>query len=114
MMVGIPYGLKNVNINFRDIDVVLPKKSKADGKRIIKKCTDDLKEFLDENVIYIVNDNQRPTKTKKILENIESSISSRLVDWRISNAFNITAPDYRGDSASGKKKTQRARRSRWG
>lgn len=71
MMVGIPYGLKNVNINFRDIDVVLPKKSKADEKRIIKKCTDDLKEFLDENVIYIVNDNQRPTKTKKILENIE-------------------------------------------
>jgi len=34
---------------------------------------------------------------QEILEEIESSISSRLVDIKISTPFNITAPDYRGD-----------------
>ncbi|MFC2013394.1 ATP-binding protein [Chloroflexota bacterium] len=34
---------------------------------------------------------------EEILEEIESSISSRLVDPKISTPFNIMAPDYRGD-----------------
>jgi len=34
---------------------------------------------------------------QEILEEIESSISSRLVDPKISTPFNIIAPDYRGD-----------------
>ncbi|MCK4433748.1 MAG: nickel-dependent lactate racemase [Methanomicrobia archaeon] len=79
MMVEIPYGLKNVTLNFRDIETVLPKKSSSDEKKLIEKCIDDLKEFLDENVIYIVNDNQRPTKTKKILENIEIKPEDRII-----------------------------------
>jgi DNA replication protein DnaC len=37
---------------------------------------------------------------QEILEEIESSISSRLVDPKISTPFNITAPDYRGDLRS--------------
>jgi len=44
----------------------------------------------------------------EILEEIEVSISSRLVDMKISNPFNIMAPDYRGD----KRSSQRPRRSR--
>ena len=35
---------------------------------------------------------------EEIQEKFESSISSRLVDPKISNPFNITVPDYRGDS----------------
>ncbi|UCG54542.1 MAG: DNA replication protein DnaC, partial [Dehalococcoidia bacterium] len=31
------------------------------------------------------------------LDEIESRISSRMVDPRLSLVFNITAPDYRGD-----------------
>jgi DNA replication protein DnaC len=34
---------------------------------------------------------------QEILEEVESSISSRLIDPKISVAFNIMAPDYRGD-----------------
>ena len=34
---------------------------------------------------------------QEILDEIESSISSRMVDPKISTPFNITAPDYRGD-----------------
>ena len=47
-----------------------------------------------------------------ILEEIESSISSRLVDPKISTPFNIMAPDYRGDlqSSQSPKKTYRYRR----
>jgi len=48
----------------------------------------------------------------EIVENLESSISSRLVDNKISNAFNITVPDYRTDAASQGKASRRGRRSR--
>jgi DNA replication protein DnaC len=44
------------------------------------------------------------------LDEIESRISSRLVDPKISVLFNITAPDYRGD-ARGQKRSVRTRKS---
>lgn len=44
------------------------------------------------------------------LDEIESRISSRLVDPKISVLFNITAPDYRGD-ARGQKRIVRSRKS---
>ncbi len=44
------------------------------------------------------------------LDEIESRISSRLVDPKISVLFNITAPDYRGD-AHGSKRIIRSRKS---
>ena len=47
---------------------------------------------------------------QEILEEIEGSISSRLVDIKISNPFNIMAPDYRGDLRSSQKKTFRGGR----
>jgi DNA replication protein DnaC len=50
----------------------------------------------------------------EIQENIESSVSSRLVDIRISNPFNITVPDFRGDKESQRKVPRRDRKSRWG
>ena len=43
----------------------------------------------------------------EIMEQIESSISSRLTDRNISNAFNIIAPDYRTDATSNQKKQPR-------
>ena len=48
------------------------------------------------------------------LEEIDSPISSRFVDPKISMVFNITAPDYRGDirSVPGVKKTYRPGRKR--
>ncbi len=51
---------------------------------------------------------------QEILEEIEASVSSRLVDIKISTPFNIIAPDYRGDLRSGQKKTPRTgRKGRW-
>ena len=51
---------------------------------------------------------------QEILEEIEGSVSSRLVDIKISTPFNIIAPDYRGDLRSGHKKTPRTgRKGRW-
>lgn len=47
---------------------------------------------------------------EEINENIESSISSRLMDPKISNPFNITVPDYRGDNASQKRVSRRRSR----
>jgi len=49
---------------------------------------------------------------EEINENIESSISSRLIDPKLSTPFNITVPDYRGDNASQRKASRRERRSR--
>jgi len=40
---------------------------------------------------------------QEIIDEIESSISSRMVDPKISTPFNITAPDYRGDRRPGQK-----------
>ncbi len=52
---------------------------------------------------------------QEILEEIESSISSRLVDPKISTPFNIMAPDYRGDLRSSQRKVSRGgRKGRWG
>jgi len=49
------------------------------------------------------------------LDEIESRVSSRLTDIKISNPFNIMAPDYRTDLHSGQKRTSRGgRKSRWG
>jgi DNA replication protein DnaC len=52
---------------------------------------------------------------EEILEDMDSAISSRLVDHQFSTPFNITAPDYRGDisSARGAKKSGRGRRRRY-
>jgi len=53
---------------------------------------------------------------QEILEEIESSISSRLVDPKISTPFNIMAPDHRGDlraSQSMKKTYRRGKKGRW-
>jgi len=51
---------------------------------------------------------------QEILEEIEGSVSSRLVDIKISTPFNIIAPDYRGDLRSSQKKTPRTgRKGRW-
>jgi DNA replication protein DnaC len=52
---------------------------------------------------------------EEIFKEINSSISSRLVDMKISVAFNITAPDFRGNTPSGERKDQRdTRRGRPG
>ena len=51
---------------------------------------------------------------QEILDEIESSISSRLVDMKISTPFNITAPDYRGDRRPSQSKVTRSgRKGRW-
>ena len=51
---------------------------------------------------------------QEILEEIEGSVSSRLVDIKISTPFNIIAPDYRGDLRSSQKKMPRTgRKGRW-
>ncbi len=51
---------------------------------------------------------------QEILEGIESSVSSRLVDPKISTPFNITAPDYRGDLRPSQRRGPRVgRKSRW-
>ncbi len=48
------------------------------------------------------------------LDEIESRISSRLVDPRLSLVFNIIAPDYRTDATSSQKKMSRTgRKGRW-
>jgi DNA replication protein DnaC len=50
-----------------------------------------------------------------ILERIESSISSRLADPKISVVWNIIVPDYRTDATSSQKKTPRRNTTRrWG
>ncbi len=43
--------------------------------------------------------------TSRSLEEIETRISSRLADSKISNPFNITAPDYRSDIHSSQRKS---------
>jgi len=51
---------------------------------------------------------------EEILEEIDSSISSRLVDPKISTPFNIIAPDYRGDLRPSRKKIPRGgKKERW-
>jgi len=48
------------------------------------------------------------------LDEIESRVGSRLIDKQLSTFFNITAPDYRGDSAGQRKISRRDRKGRWG
>ncbi len=51
---------------------------------------------------------------EEILEQIEVSISSRLVDPKISTPFNIIAPDYRGDLRPSQRKISRGgKKGRW-
>jgi DNA replication protein DnaC len=51
---------------------------------------------------------------EEILEQVEVSISSRLVDHKISTPFNIIVPDYRGDLKSSRKRVSRGgRKGRW-
>ena len=51
---------------------------------------------------------------EEIMEQFESSISSRLVDHKVSTPFNITAPDYRGDLRAGGKRVFRGgKKQRW-
>ncbi len=53
--------------------------------------------------------------TRCSLDEIESPISSRLADPKISVVWNITVPDYRTDATSSRKKiTRGGRRGRWG
>ncbi len=47
------------------------------------------------------------------LEEIESRISSRLADPKISVLFNITAPDYRGDVTGQKRAPRSGKKGRW-
>ncbi|MFC1952297.1 ATP-binding protein [Chloroflexota bacterium] len=47
---------------------------------------------------------------QEILEEIEGSVSSRLVDIKISTPFNIIVPDYRGDLRSSQKEVPRTGR----
>ncbi len=50
----------------------------------------------------------------EIMEQIDSPISSRLVDNKISTAFNIIVPDYRTDLRAGRKRVLRGgKRGRW-
>jgi len=52
---------------------------------------------------------------QEILEEMESAISSRLVDPKISTPFNIIAPDYRGDLRPSQGKVSRGgKKGRWG
>ncbi|WP_338737476.1 ATP-binding protein [Candidatus Dehalogenimonas loeffleri] len=53
---------------------------------------------------------QLPTviTTRSSLDEIEPAISSRFIDHQFSMVFNITAPDYRGDTSRGKKAHSRA------
>jgi DNA replication protein DnaC len=51
----------------------------------------------------------------EILEQVESSIGSRLSDLKISTVWNITVPDYRTDATSNRKKIpRRSSLKRWG
>jgi DNA replication protein DnaC len=51
---------------------------------------------------------------QEILDGVESSISSRLVDPKISNPFNIMAPDYRGDLRPSQRRIPRSgKKGRW-
>lgn len=44
------------------------------------------------------------------LEEMETRISSRMVDPRVSNVFNVIAPDYRSDLRPDRAKSQQSRR----
>jgi len=52
--------------------------------------------------------------TRCSLDEIDSPISSRLADPKISMLFNIIAPDYRTDATSSRKKITRGRKGRQG
>jgi DNA replication protein DnaC len=52
--------------------------------------------------------------TRLSLDEIDSPVSSRFIDHKFSMVFNIMAPDYRGESQSGRKRTSRGgRKKRW-
>jgi DNA replication protein DnaC len=53
--------------------------------------------------------------TTYALDELESSISSRLADSRLNLVFNINVPDYRSDAHTSQKRTSRGgKKSRWG
>jgi DNA replication protein DnaC len=49
----------------------------------------------------------------EIMEQIESTVSSRLIDNKLSTVWNITAPDYRTDATSAQKKSPRRTARKW-
>jgi DNA replication protein DnaC len=49
----------------------------------------------------------------EIMEQIESTVSSRLIDNQLSTVWNITAPDYRTDATSAQKKSPRRTSRKW-
>lgn len=49
----------------------------------------------------------------EIMEKLDSPISSRLVDHKLTTPFGITAPDYRGDVRPAPRKAPRGKRSQW-
>ena len=48
----------------------------------------------------------------EIIEQFDSSVSSRLVDQRLSTPFYIMAPDFRGDATHGRKRTPKGKSQR--
>jgi len=73
-----------------------------------------------EKLYQLINDRynaKRPTviTARGSLDEIDSPISSRLADPKISVVWNIIAPDYRTDATSVQKKTPRGgKKKRWG
>ena len=79
MAVVIRYGSGVRTLGLRDLVTVHPKKSGADEKKIIERCVSELDDLSDERTLYIVNDNQRPTKTKKIIERIDIRPEDKII-----------------------------------
>jgi hypothetical protein len=75
----IPYRRESVQLGLDNVDLIHPKKVSANENEIIEKCLDDLNDFLDEKVLYIVNDNQRTTRTEAILKRIDLKPEDRII-----------------------------------
>jgi DNA replication protein DnaC len=73
--------------------------------------------WAEEKLYQIINHRynyQLPTvfTTNCSLDEIDSPISSRLADFKISVVWNINAPDYRTDATTGRKKATRSQKGR--
>ncbi len=73
--------------------------------------------WAEEKLYQIINHRynyQLPTvfTTNCSLDEIDSPISSRLADFKISVVWNINAPDYRTDATTGRKKATRSKKGR--
>ncbi len=77
-MVAIQYGTEEVDIGLDNADIILPQKADPNN-HAIEKCVRALEAFADETVTYIVNDDNRPTRTEKILERVEIRPKDRII-----------------------------------